>query len=619
MPRRIVDETGIANFIEPEERKSYKPPLTGNVLAETTSRLYSDARPGTPLSLSGPEVRRTAPKKAKPKSRIGPPVPATQPAIQPETDFVDPPEEPPPEWTPFVGAPLQLPPEEPRPNLTPSQFSALGGAPEDFAGVQEKLQNLPPEAGQLVKPKPSGVDIDEISRDLDAEVWRDPKIWGGSAALGASLALGPSAATLGGLGTGANVLGRAGVGALGGLGGSLITGDSPKQGALTGALLGPGLEDATALGAGAVGRALGGLRGAPSLADDATRVLPRAPRPPEDTALLNFPVKDATQPGQLVHNAPLPRAPASIGGGQTQNIRPPVQAATPRGALTDPGGSVNFRNPAPKSTTGAVDPAKVALPEAQRSLVRPSPLEFPPAGTPVDQGFDVGNGARDLTDPQLFPTPTMTQTPATRASAELVAPRLSSSAVGQWANRGPKGGQPAPGPVASPRGGVLGSLDSAAGAVRRHPLAAKLLALAGVAGGLPAGVGLGSGGDNAAIASPPRDAQGPFAVQRPTPTAVASPEHIEPVDVEEVETLKPLIKTSGISQQDYAQALAEQDGFDWTVASPAIREKYLIEASQYFEAIPPAGPLRSQPGGLRGGLLQLGRGAESIDNLLKGR
>lgn len=86
---------------------------------------------------------------------------------------------------------------------------------------------------------------------------------------------------------------------------------------------------------------------------------------------------------------------------------------------------------------------------------------------------------------------------------------------------------------------------------------------------------------------------------------------------EEKAALKPLLQTAGITQQDYARALAEGDGFNFDVASPALREKYLIEASQYFDPIEPAGPLRSQA---RGSILQgLGGAADGLDNLLKGR
>src|SRR5687767_1541902 len=105
MPKRIADETGVANFIAPEERLSYRPVPTGRLL---------NFQPGdTPVAVQEP--RKRAQPKNKPTNRIGPPArPTRLPEIQPATDFEG-------YDTKVLPRPLDT---SDRPSLTPSQFSA---------------------------------------------------------------------------------------------------------------------------------------------------------------------------------------------------------------------------------------------------------------------------------------------------------------------------------------------------------------------------------------------------------------------------------------------------------------------------------------------------------------
>ncbi len=215
MARRIVDETGAANFIDPSERKrkpaTFGPQdeLTGSVLESKTEDLYGAARPGPKLSLfaeNQPLPQRKAVRRPKPSA---PPIPK----IPIATDFENPidggttpdlSKDPflNPDFIRNLGRPAPTPTVIERPSLTPSQFGALGGAPQDFGALQEKLRALPPTAGQPPPVRPAGVDLGEIARDVadvtDAGGAFNPTMWGGAAALGA----------LGGVGL--NALGSAG-------------------------------------------------------------------------------------------------------------------------------------------------------------------------------------------------------------------------------------------------------------------------------------------------------------------------------------------------------------------------------------------------------------------------
>lgn len=646
MPRRIEDETGVANFIDPSERKSAAKPLTGRALEEETSRLYKSARPGNELSLGEEPViappRRTAPKKAKPKNKIGPPGPSLtgsmtmtplEPAA-PSTLDAGP--------TPFVGAPLALPPEQPRPNLTPSQFSALGGAPGDFAGVQERLRALPPEAGQLVKPRPAGIDMDEVAKDVaDAtdNLALNPKLWAGAGIAGATAGLGLAGA--GGL-AGAINLGGAGGAATG-----LLNGGAPEDvagEALTGGVLGGAGH---AIGS-ALGKAAGWLRGSPvdevtqplTQLDDVTQLRPppRAPAmvqrsdtvaSPQRLPTEIAPPRDATQllpggsPGasQTIPGRMVPRdATQIIPGGSPGAIRGEILNTTP--GVAPPPAPLNpalLENQPVRFPTPATETANIRAPvdagqfprfgsaSAPRgsSLVQPQPLdELAPQGlrrNAVSQDFTPPNFDREpvaldefmKVKREFFPNQPKTVAQESPFSAR---PQIGPA---PQASFGPKSVAPGPWPTQTPQ---VGGLESLSGRVLRSPLAAGLLTSAAALGGAATGSGYPIGQGSAA----PSSIEQPYA--SPRPEAVSRPEEIAPQGEEPVEELKPLIQHSGISHEDMAAGFAAKDGFDFKIISPLLKQKYMQEAAPYFS--------QGTGSGLRGGLL---RGAEGLDSLLRGK
>lgn len=389
-----------------------------------------------------------------------------------------------------------------RPDLTPSQFGALGGNPNDYAGVQDKLHALPFTAGQPVQSKGSGIDGGELFRDLAADQDRryfgqTPQVWqqalgaglGGATAMGLGGLLAPSAAAGAGAGTGALTASEAGIGRGATQPGSMLPpeplGAVPQE-PMGGTGVGPVPSEPMS---GAV-RTPNGVSAAP----DATMNM-RAPTP----TLTQPPMSQATQP---------PVSPPGQFG---------PQGSTPR---------LPSENWYDASTS-----------------VQPSPLSFPgrAAGEGLSQSFKTPSNMLDLTDPQLYPEPTMTQAPGG-------APTASQAGLGQ---------------AQSP--GALANADALAGRVLRDPrlLAAALATgMVGGAAGFTAAAHPKLGGARSAQAA---DMGGPSPSATPAPYATERP------------TLTP-DEIHQFSAEDVARGLAEVDGIDFDGLGDKARTAYIKEA-----------------------------------------
>lgn len=490
--------------------------ISGDVLRDTTSRLYSQARPDpSPTTLFADSPRR--PKKKGPAS-------AALAKIKPAEDFEDEHLNTP--WldpdfiknlgslpatgpdSPYVGAPTQLPPG---PSLSPQEFAMLGGSPDEFGAVDNALKNLP--QAKPMAPRGSGIDASELFKDLADDQDRrilgaKPSTWLGAGALGASFALGPQAAELAGAGgTLVGPLARAGVGAMGGAGGAELTGGDVGAGALIGSVLGPMTEDAIAAASPILGRAISPVARRLSTMYDEP-IATAADRAP--TALLKA--------DELVDDLPTAVGPAQIptvvrGGTQTQ--------ALPRAAT----GVTNINAPPNRAMTDVLN---------ARPPVR-APSEFPQFGSLESSA----QGA-------LPPTPPRAATSMQRP------PPLAPSAQTGVGNRG---------------AGWLGSgskLDRLSGRVLRNPLAAGMLLSTAGMGGALGGLGMGAGANipQASAAPPPR------AVQLPTPQVVPPqpPSMLEPSLISEP------------NEYDLAQAIAESEGTSFEALPAEAWQKYLAEA-----------------------------------------